>query len=145
MTELRVEELPGRDLVEHLEQQRAEDDLGRCLVSSVDDLRDEVLADSVGCPVAVGEPVVVQDWVLGPGSRLSVETGLVDRLTPGREGPVGVEDDRRSQAATCNDEVRRRFAIRLDDLVGTPERSLHLGQLTRSFHDASRTSDAKPH
>lgn len=58
-----LQKLPRLNLIEKFEQNRAEEDFCRRLVTGIDDVADQVLADTVRCPIRVGEFETIQDLV----------------------------------------------------------------------------------
>ena len=91
-TELLGQVLPSLDLVEEFEQEASEEDLVRGLFAGVENLADEVLADTIGGPVGVGEAVGPEDGVSRPGFRCRENATHEEILAARRELPVGVED-----------------------------------------------------
>lgn len=89
--------LPGLNLIEDLEEQRAEEQLARRLrpIGVVLNFTDQILGDTIGCPERVRKTVSSQDRIIGPGARLIAQPSIVDCEPLGREAPVAIEDDGR--------------------------------------------------
>ena len=73
--------------------------VSKTLLGALLDLTNEVLTDTVGDPVGVGEPMSPEDRVVGPWTTLAREAAEQDRLSLGGESPVAVVDLARNHLA----------------------------------------------
>ena len=100
LTQSRREHPPGRRPIEDLEEQARKKTSCQAW-SPRRHLGDQVLADPIRGPVAVGEPVSGEDRIIAPRRGLTGQACLIDSLPGRREPPVRIEHLGRLKLPAC--------------------------------------------